>query len=121
MDASPGSMILGKWAFAIVNGELTHPLRAVFLYPISARNQWSQMVEQSTEDDLLRANHVRQLLRLLQHISNNRNPLLLIGVQQCGRSVAFHRISQLPGEIDHVLDSGVHPLRSRWTVDMSGV
>ena len=53
--------------------------------------------------------------------SSERDPLRLVGIEECRRSLPVNDSGDLPREVHRVADAGVHPLPADRTVDMRGV
>ena len=62
----------------------------------------------------------KQFVRKRQDAGRDRQPLLLIAVEQRWRRALDHG-SQLPPEVVSILDTGVHALTARRGMDMCGV
>src|SRR5258708_25327328 len=111
----------GQRAFLVVRNH--------FPGQVSAQAQDEARVEKQRRDagDKLMSNGVRRAEHVSSHICAlldppvHREPFLGIGLQQLRDGLATDDHGELPAEIDHVLDPGVHGLAAGRAVSVRGV
>ncbi len=80
-----------------------------------------ETAEQTANEGTTGRHDVRDPLGLAEDVAHHRQTLLLVGVEQRLRGLPLHHQGELPGEVAHVLDAGVHPLSGGRAVDVRRV
>src|SRR3981081_4629722 len=121
MNFSRSRVCNGQRTFTIVQRELAHALRAVFLHKFRAGDPGCNVIEDGPEDWIFGADGAGQPFGLGEHVADYWSTLIAVGVEELGSGLPFADQRQLPGEVNHVLDAGVNPLCTRGTMDMRGI
>src|SRR5258706_3604553 len=111
----------GQRAFLVVRNHFPGQVSA------QAQNETRvEKIRRDAGDELMsngvrRAEHVSSRICALLDTPDHWEPLLGIGLQQLRDGLTVQDHSELPAEIDHVLDPGVHALTAGRAVSVSGL
>ena len=92
--------------------------RPCFLHEMPPEKHRRKMRDKLVHQRVAPVEHVRGGFGARHHVADDGQPVLLVGVEQFRRGAALPDQRELPAEVDHVLDAGVHPLPARRTVDV---
>jgi hypothetical protein len=95
--------------------------RGVLLNVLHAHEPGSHKAENGSEQGAFGTDGMRQSFGFLQNVSDCREAFVTVRLQQFRLGLTFHDHGQLPAEIDHVLHTRIHSLRSRRTMNVGRV
>ena len=115
------NMRTAQWTRCVIDPQFRQRIPCSFLNPIERGRSLQRDVSQGNRKWVAQRCDVRQTARRLQHLLTNRTAFLSIRFEQrlSGNSLFYQ--CQLPSEVTSVLHSGVHPLSTCRTMNVSRI
>ena len=115
------AVILDDRAVAVAYVQLRQAIGDFTAHKIEPADHRQEKITHTLRDGIPHGRHARDAIGQIQHAGRDRFALDLITREQLRGRAAPNDERDLPGQIECVLDAGVHPLPARRTVDVGGI